>query len=186
MSRQFVSRHFPDLLGRALIHPDAFLKHSPIYLTTSSPLQEPPNDPPSLRTISLPLRLERNYYSPRTDSRIALLHRESSMAKMGDFIRSESKEIDLILHELSLMKQLIKERAHSLDLLRELISNACAKEVEATEVKVKYTMGDEGHIFDVDDNGSGMDFTGNKQLPGRLDRFLGLGLTSPVRIKPAP
>ncbi len=105
------------------------------------------------------------------------------MAKMGDFIRSESKEIDLILHELSLMKQLIKERAHSLDLLRELISNACAKEVEATEVKVKYTMGDEGHIFEVDDNGCGMDFTGNKQLPGRLDRFLGLGLSSLVGIK---
>ncbi len=32
------------------------------------------------------------------------------MANIGDIIKSQSKEIDPIVHELSLMKQLIKER----------------------------------------------------------------------------
>ena len=105
------------------------------------------------------------------------------MAEIGEIIKSKSKDVDPILNELSLMKQLIKERAHPLDLLRELISNAGAKEVGATEIKVKYTVDDEGHIFEVSDNGCGMDFTDSKLLPGRLDKFLGLGLSSIVGIK---
>lgn len=105
------------------------------------------------------------------------------MAEIADIIKSKSKEVDPILNELALMKQLIKERAHALELLRELISNAGAKEVEATELKVKYTVDDEGHIFEVSDNGCGMNFTDNKLLPGRLDKFLGLGLSGIVGIK---
>lgn len=105
------------------------------------------------------------------------------MPNIGDIIQSQGKEVDLIVHELSLMKQLIKERVHPLDLLRELISNAGAKEVGATEIRIKYTVDEEGHIFEVVDNGCGMDFTGNKLLPGRLDRFFGLGLSSIVGIK---
>jgi len=81
------------------------------------------------------------------------------------------------------MKQLIKEHKHPLDLLRELLSNACAKEVGATEIKVKYTFDEEGHIFEVTDNGCGMDFSGNVNFPGRLDRFLGLGLSAVIGIK---
>lgn len=105
------------------------------------------------------------------------------MTKIGDIIKSQSKEIDPIINELSLIKQLIKERAHPLDLLRELISNAGSKEVGSTEIKIKYTISDEGHIFEVIDNGCGMDFTGNKSLPGRLDKFFGLGLSTIVGIK---
>lgn len=105
------------------------------------------------------------------------------MAKIGDIIKSQSKEVDPIINELSLMKQLIKERAHPLDLLRELISNSGAKEVEATEIRIKYTIDEEGHIFEVIDNGCGMDFTDNKLLPGRLDKFFGLGLSTIVGIK---
>lgn len=105
------------------------------------------------------------------------------MANIGDIIKSQSKEIDPIVHELSLMKQLIKERVHPLDLLRELISNSGAKEVGATEIRIKYTIDEEGHIFEVIDDGCGMDFTGNKLLPGRLDKFFGLGLSSVVGIK---
>ena len=105
------------------------------------------------------------------------------MTEIGEIIKSKSKDVDPILNELSLMKQLIKERAHPLDLLRELISNAGAKEVGATEIKVKYTVDEEGHIFEVIDNGCGMDFTDNKALPGRLDKFLGLGLSTIVGIK---
>lgn len=105
------------------------------------------------------------------------------MSKIGDIIKSQSKEIDPIINELSLMKQLIKERAHPLDLLRELISNSGAREVRASEIKIKYTIDDEGHIFEVLDNGCGMDFTDNKLLPGRLDKFFGLGLSTIVGIK---
>lgn len=105
------------------------------------------------------------------------------MSKIGDITKSQGKEIDPIINELSLMKQLIKERAHPLDLLRELISNSGAREVGATEIKIKYTIDDEGHIFEAIDNGCGMDFTDNKLLPGRLDKFFGLGLSTIVGIK---
>ena len=114
----------------------------------------------------------------------SVLHMEDvEMTEIGEIIKSKSKDVDPILNELSLMKQLISERANPLDLLRELISNAGSKEVGATEIKVKYTIDDEGHIFEVIDNGCGMDFTGNKEYPGRLDKFLGLGLSTIVGIK---
>lgn len=105
------------------------------------------------------------------------------MSKFGDIIKSQGKDIDPIINELSLMKQLIKERAHPLDLLRELISNSGAREVGATEIRIKYTVDEEGHIFEVIDNGCGMDFTENKLLLGRLDKFFGLGLSTIVGIK---
>jgi anti-sigma regulatory factor (Ser/Thr protein kinase) len=105
------------------------------------------------------------------------------MANFGDIIESKGRDIDLIIQEVGLMKQLIKERSHPLSLLRELISNSGAKEVGATEVKIKYTIDEEGHIFEVTDNGCGMDYTGQKMIPGRLDKFLGLGLSTIVGIK---
>lgn len=105
------------------------------------------------------------------------------MPNIGDIIKSKSQEVDPIINELSVMKQLIKERVHPLDLLRELISNSGSKEVGATEIRIKYTVDEEGHIFEVIDNGCGMDFTGNKLIPGRLDRFFGLGLSSIVGVK---
>jgi nitrate/nitrite-specific signal transduction histidine kinase len=88
--------------------------------------------------------------------------RRFTMPNFGDIIKSKGQDVDPIINELSVMKQLIKERVHPLDLLRELISNAGSKEVGATEIKVKYTVDEEGHIFEVVDNGCGMDFTGNK------------------------
>ena len=105
------------------------------------------------------------------------------MADLSDMIRSKGKDVEPIINELGLMKQLIEERAHPLDLLRELISNSGAREVGATEIKVKYTVDEEGHIFEVVDNGCGMDFTDNKQIPGRLDKFFGLGLSAIIGIK---
>lgn len=105
------------------------------------------------------------------------------MPNLGNIIESKGKDVDLIIHEVALMKQLIKERSHPLSLLRELISNAGAKEVGATEIKIKYTIDEEGHIFEVADNGCGMDYTGQAIIPGRLDKFLGLGLSTIVDIK---
>jgi len=64
------------------------------------------------------------------------------MAKLGDFIESKGQDVDLIIQEVSLMKQLIKETSHPLSLLRELISNSGSREVGATEIKIKYTVSD--------------------------------------------
>ena len=95
---------------------------------------------------------------------------------LGDFISGKSKEVLPIINEVSIFKQLIKERKEPLDLVRELLSNAGAKEVGATKIEISYTKDKEGHIFEMLDNGCGMNYTGHVDLPGRLDRFLGLGL----------
>lgn len=105
------------------------------------------------------------------------------MVKLGELIETKSKEIDLIIQEVALVKQLIKERSHPLSLLRELISNAASREVGATEIRIRYTVNEEGHVFEVIDNGCGMDYTGQRILPGRLDKFLGLGLSTIVGVK---
>jgi hypothetical protein len=107
----------------------------------------------------------------------------STFGNIGDRIESTAREFDPLVHEISLMRQIILERVHPFDLLRELISNAAAKEVGATEITIKYTVDDAGHVFEVKDNGCGMNYTGDKGMPGRLDRFFGLGLSSIVGIK---
>jgi len=96
---------------------------------------------------------------------------------IGDIIKSKSKEVDPIVSEVSIFKQLIKERVHSLDLLRELISNSGAKEVGTSEIEISYTKDKDGHIFEISDDGCGMNYTGEKTIPGRLDKFFGLGLS---------
>jgi len=100
--------------------------------------------------------------------------------RLGDFFESAAKEVDPLISEISVMKQLIKERVHPLDLVRELLSNAGAKEVGATEIRINYYVNQYGHVFEVADDGCGMSYTGQKALPGRLDRFLGLGLSAIV------
>ncbi len=108
------------------------------------------------------------------------------MVTLKDSMYSEGKNVEIYFNEIAIMKQLIKESSHSLALLRELISNAGAVEVGATEIKIKYTVDEEGHIFEVIDNGCGMDYLDyekNKLVPGRLDRFIGLGLSGIVGIK---
>lgn len=98
---------------------------------------------------------------------------------IGDFVVSKRKEVEPFLQEVALMKQLILEHTHRLELLRELISNAGAQEVGATTIHITYFLHPQyGHTFEVSDNGCGMNFTNNPQIPGRLDRFLGLGLSA--------
>lgn len=96
---------------------------------------------------------------------------------LGDFVSGRSKEVAPLINEVSLFKQLIKERKEPLDLVRELLSNSGAKEVGATKIEISYTKDKDGHIFEIVDDGCGMNYTGHVDLPGRLDRFLGLGLS---------
>jgi hypothetical protein len=105
------------------------------------------------------------------------------MTTIKDHIESKGKDHDPVIHEIAIAKQIIQERKGPLDLLRELISNAGSKEVGATEINIIYTMSKDGHVFTVEDNGIGMDYTNNELIPGRLDKFFGLGLSEIVGIK---
>ncbi|MDX6501503.1 MAG: hypothetical protein QOG23_4763 [Blastocatellia bacterium] len=101
---------------------------------------------------------------------------------IGDAVQSKSQEVKPAVNEVSVFKQLIKERVHPLDLVRELLSNAGAEQVGATKIEISYTQDKDGHIFEISDDGCGMNYTGNISLPGRLDKFMGLGLSSIVGI----
>lgn len=104
------------------------------------------------------------------------------MGTFGEAVKAKSKEVSPAINEVSIFLQLIKERKYPLDLVRELLSNSGAQEVGATRIEISYTKDKEGHIFDVSDDGCGMYYTGQPALPGRLDKFLGLGLSSIVGI----
>jgi len=92
---------------------------------------------------------------------------------LGDMLASKAKEVDPFVSEISIFKQLIKERVHLLDLVRELLSNSGAREVNSKKIEIAYTKDKEGHIFEISDDGCGMNYTGNNAIPGRIDRFLG-------------
>lgn len=78
--------------------------------------------------------------------------------------------------EIGIPKEVMKDIEDSRALLRELISNAGAEEVGASEIKVsKFTHREYGLSFEVEDDGCGMSYTGDPENQGRLDRFLNLG-----------
>jgi hypothetical protein len=59
---------------------------------------------------------------------------------IGDAVKaSKSREVSPAFSEVALFKQLIKERANALDLVRELLSNAGAGQVDAKKVEISYT-----------------------------------------------
>lgn len=97
---------------------------------------------------------------------------------------SEGRETEIVINEIAVLKQLIKELSSPLELLRELISNAAAREVGAKEIRiVHYVHPEYGNVFEVTDDGCGMDLSNNYANPGRLDRFLGLGFSGIVGLE---
>ncbi len=91
-------------------------------------------------------------------------------------------------HEISIgiVKQVVQNRAHPLDVIREAISNSCAKEIEASKLKVTvFYDGNYRWSFIFEDDGIGMDYTGEKEpeKQGRLDRFLNLAYSGVVGLK---
>jgi hypothetical protein len=106
-----------------------------------------------------------------------------SFNTIGDAIKTKSREITPPWSEVGIFINLIKERTHPLALIRELLSNSGAVQVEATKIEISYTRDKEGHIFEVYDNGCGMNYTGEMTIPGRLDRFLGLGLSGIIGLQ---
>src|SRR5438552_10268336 len=101
------------------------------------------------------------------------------------FEKARSKEVDLYFQEVSLMRQLIRERQNPLELLREMISNAAAREVEAKNIWIRcYPHPEDIYVFEVQDDGIGMDYSeGAGGEYARLNRFLALGLSAVVGAK---
>ncbi|MDH7514113.1 MAG: hypothetical protein QHH14_14295 [Clostridiales bacterium] len=84
-------------------------------------------------------------------------------------------------HEITvgvgIIKQVVQNRAHPLDVIREAVSNSCAKEVCASFFKITiFYDGTYGWSLIFEDDGIGMNYTGDKtpEKQGRLDRFLNL------------
>jgi len=93
-------------------------------------------------------------------------------------------------HEISIgvgiVKQVVQNRAHPLDVIREAISNSCAREVGASYFKITvFYDGTYGWSFIFEDDGVGMNYTGEKdaEKQGRLDRFLNLAYSGVVGLK---
>jgi len=102
------------------------------------------------------------------------------------FEKTRAKEVDLYFQEVSLMRQLIRERQNPLELLRELISNAAAREVNAKNVWIRcYPHPEDVYVFEVEDDGIGMDYfdTPPASYMARLNRFLALGISAVVGAK---
>ncbi len=90
------------------------------------------------------------------------------MTTIGEAFKSQkSHEVDPEVSVVSAFRQLIKERSDPLDLIRELVSNSGSREVGVKSIEISYTKDKLGHIFDVLDDGCGMNFTGDKDIfPG--------------------
>lgn len=78
---------------------------------------------------------------------------------------------------IGIIKQVIQNRGHPLDIIREALSNACSIEVKATKVTVNiFYEPPYGWSISFEDDGVGMDYTGEEgpSKKGRLDKFLDL------------
>jgi hypothetical protein len=114
--------------------------------------------------------------------------KEDSMPSQlaDEFDKAYSKETDLFFHEVGVMRQLIRERSHPLDILRELISNSAAREVKASNIWIRcYPHPEDVYVFEVEDDGIGMDYFEKPPASSiaRLNRFLTLGLSAVVGAK---
>jgi hypothetical protein len=87
---------------------------------------------------------------------------------------------------IGIMKLVIQNRAHPLDIIREAISNSCAKQVGASYFRVTiFYDGSYRWSFILEDDGIGMDYTGEEdaEKQGRLDRFLNLAYGGVVGLR---
>jgi len=81
----------------------------------------------------------------------------------------------------AIIKQVVQNRGHPLDVVREALSNSCAREVRASRFSITiFWDGKYGWSFIFEDDGIGMDHTGEEEAErqGRLDRFLNLAYSA--------
>jgi len=87
------------------------------------------------------------------------------------------------VHDLSILKQVLESRSLALEVVREALSNMCTPEVGASEVRVQFFLHPEhGGTFIFRDDGCGMDYTGDSENLGRLDKFVNLGYSGAAGI----
>ena len=87
---------------------------------------------------------------------------------------------------IGILKQVIQNRGHNLDIIREALSNSCAEEVQASYVKINVQWdGTYGWSMVFEDDGIGMDYSGAREGPkmGRMDKFLNLAYSGVAGLK---
>jgi hypothetical protein len=87
---------------------------------------------------------------------------------------------------IGIIKQVVNNRSHPLDIIREALSNSCSTEVQAAQVKINIFYEPQyGWSMSFEDNGIGMDYTGEEDpsKKGRLDKFLDLSYSGVMGLK---
>jgi len=83
-----------------------------------------------------------------------------------------SEEHKMIIDPEGFVSEILNNIGDERDVIRELISNASAKEIGATKLEVRVYESDRGLSFTINDDGCGMNYTKDEHNPGRLDKFL--------------
>lgn len=91
---------------------------------------------------------------------------------MSEPIPVEVESHKLYVEAVGVISEIISNVTDERDVLRELLSNAAAREVKAKNVSVRIYDSDRGLAFTVEDDGVGMDYSKSETTPGRLDKFL--------------
>ncbi len=81
------------------------------------------------------------------------------------------------------MAEILSNISDQREVIRELLSNSCAREVGAENVAVSIYESHLGLAISVEDDGRGMDYTMSTETPGRLDKFLNLAYSAQAGYK---
>jgi hypothetical protein len=88
-------------------------------------------------------------------------------------INLDSTDVGMSVNVWDLVSQVIESRRDSRDVIREFLSNSLAHEVDAKNIKIiYYNDPNYGPSIIFSDDGIGMDYTGDMNKPGRLDKFM--------------
>ena len=93
-------------------------------------------------------------------------------------IKTKEFEHEISANMVGVLAEILSNITDEREIIRELLSNACAKEVNAKNVTLSVYESQLGLSISVEDDGVGMNYTGSKQNPGRLDRFLDIAYSA--------
>ncbi|MEM3059150.1 MAG: hypothetical protein QXN93_03590 [Methanomassiliicoccales archaeon] len=101
---------------------------------------------------------------------------------MNEVLKQDNRSMGGKLWDL--VCQVIESSRNPLDVIREQLSNCCAEEVGAENVKVIfYDDPTYRASFIISDDGCGMNLTNDPQNPGRLDKFLDIAVSRHAGVK---
>jgi len=92
----------------------------------------------------------------------------------GGDIERKPEIITPVIDPVGIISEIIGNIADERDVIRELLSNAAAKEIAAKHISVRVYESDKGLSFTVEDDGCGMSYTKDEENLGRLDKFLNI------------